>query len=77
MRKFEFTMRHAVHEHEISKRIFIFPKYERIWGLLTRPEPVTLRNLKPDDFVEVEFKADRLASYSHIIRIDFEAQRKL
>ena len=65
LRKFEFTQRHAVHEHEISKRVFIFPKYENIRKKLADGE--RLVNLDPsEDFVEVEFKGERLASYLEV-----------
>ena len=63
LRKFEFTQRHAVHEHEISKRVFLFPKYESIRDQLQRGQDLEPLDAN-DDFVEVEFKGERLASCS-------------
>ena len=65
MRKFEFTMRHAVHVHEISKRVFMFPKLERIKQLIKTN--TSLSKLTSEDWMKVEFRGDRLASYSCII----------
>ena len=65
MRKFEFTMRHAVHEHEISKRVFVFPRHESIERLLENK--ISVESLSSDDFVEVELRGDRLASCPHEI----------
>ncbi len=62
MRKFEFTQRFAVHEHEISKRVFMFPKYESVQTCLQQHK--SLDTLTPDDFTEVEFRGDRLGSYT-------------
>lgn len=62
MRKFEFTQRQAVHEHEISKRVFLFPKRNRIKYILENDG--TLDNLGFEDFVDVEFRADRLGYYT-------------
>lgn len=62
MRKFEFTQRHAVHEHEISKRVFVFPKRDKIHELLENE--TTLDKLEASDFVDVEFRLDRLGNYT-------------
>jgi len=62
MRKFEFTQRHAVHEHEISKHIFIFPKKSSILRALDNAD--SLDTLDGDDFEEVEFRPDRLGYYT-------------
>ena len=64
LRKFEFTQRHAVHEHEISKRVFMFPRYDKIREKLEDGE--TLEGLELADFVDVEFKGERLASYPSV-----------
>jgi hypothetical protein len=62
MRKFEFTQRHAVHEHEISKHIFIFPKKTSILRALDNAD--SLDTLGEDDFEEIEFRPDRLGYYT-------------
>ena len=67
MRKFEFTMRHAVHVHEISKRVFLFPRHERIEHLLKTK--TSLSKLTPEDWIEVDFRGDRLASYLRITHV--------
>ena len=67
MRKFEFTMRHAVHVHEISKRVFVFPRHESIMKLLS--SQTSLNQLTREDFVEVEFRGDRLASCERAVSV--------
>ena len=72
MRKFEFTMRHAVHVHEISKRVFMFPKLERINELIKTK--TSLSKLSSEDWIKVEFRGDRLASYSRIITYKYACE---
>ena len=67
MRKFEFTMRHAVHVHEISKRVFVFPRHDSIMKLLK--SQTSLQQLTVEDFVEVEFRGDRLASCERAVSV--------
>jgi hypothetical protein len=62
-----------VHEHEISKRVFVFPKRNKIYELLDPEQDgadgqqqtaTPLDQLTLDDFEEVEFRADRLGYYT-------------
>ena len=58
-------MRHAVHVHEISKRVFVFPRYKSIEKLLA--SSTSFSKLQAKDFVEIEFRGDRLAAYPCVI----------